>query len=136
MNSLIATLAKTQQMRFLAVGAVNTAIGYGIFCAIYALTSHHWSYLTIAISSHLIAVSIAYQTQRRFVFGSHCGWWTGFLRFNLSQCLTFLMGLGLLTTLVEWAGLHPLPAQALATVVTVCLSFVLHRSFSFRSGRR
>lgn len=131
----VVSMADGRFVRFLVVGVVNTVIGYGIFCGLFAVFGYLCSYRMVAIMAHFIAAIIAYQLHRKFVFNSLSSWWHGFVKYNISLLFSLFVGLILLSVLVGWGGLHPVIAQALTIPPTVVMSYVLHRYFSFRIGR-
>lgn len=56
-----------------------------------------------------------------------------FLRYLLVGGFNSLLDLGLFTLFAVIAGLHPLVANLLSTVLTLCVSFLLNRAFVFRT---
>lgn len=124
------------KLRFLVSGAWNTVFGYVAFSALYLALAPELHYLLIAAIAQAIAVTQAFLFHRHFVFRSTGPWLAEFLRYNLSVTGIFVFGLGGLSLLVEFGGLNPLLAQAVVIVLTVVLSFFIHRDFSFRDRGR
>ena len=124
-----------QQVRFLIAGGYNTLVGYLIFSALYLLLGRYVHYLVIACVAHVISVASAFVVHRFLVFRCNDDWRRSFLRFNLSQLVALGCGLCGLYGLVNYAHLRPLVAQANVTILSVILSYLLHRYFSFRSTR-
>lgn len=122
-----------RQIRFLVIGAYNTAFGYGTFFVLYAALGGRLHYLTLSTIAHFIAVTNSYVMQRFVVFRSTGTWPLEFLRFNLSHLATLGLGLVALHVLVEYAGLSPLLAQGIVLLMIVIASYMLHSLFSFRS---
>lgn len=121
-----------RELRFLVVGAWNTAFGYLIFVGIYWLLAARLHYLAIATTAHFIAVTQSFASQRRLVFEASGPWLPQYLRFNAANLAALAGSLGLLFVLVERIGLHVLVSQALTTAVAVAASYLLHKHYSFR----
>lgn len=125
-------LWESERLRFLAVGAFNTAMGYGVFALLFLLLGQRIHYLAVGLLAHSIAVCIAFANHRLLVFRSREPWLGEFVRFNISLLGMLGLGMAALWLLVELGGLHPLLAQAIATPVILVLTYLVHRFFSFR----
>jgi len=121
-------------MRFLVAGGINTVVGYLTFSILYLLLERWVHYLAIGCLSQAIAVTSAFVVHRRLVFQCEDPWLPSFLRFNLSQLVSFAFGLAGLYGLVHFAQFPPLAAQAIVIVCSVVISYALHRYYSFRRG--
>lgn len=135
MDALRRRWRESEKLRFLAVGAWNTAFGYGLFLALYWLCGAWLHYLAIAVLSHLVAVTQSFVSQRTMVFSAPAGWLGQYLRFHVASLLALGANLGMLALLVEVFGLHVLVAQAAATAVAVVAAYLLHKHYSFREAR-
>lgn len=132
-----AKLAADQRVRFLAVGGVNTLVGYGVY-AVFAwlLSGVFLGYMVALIISYAVAITLAFVLYRRFVFVVKGNVFIDFLRFASVYAVSIAANLVALPFLVEVARLSPLAAQAIVLGVTTIVSFVGHKYFSFRrSGR-
>lgn len=129
--SLINRFAKNEKLRFLIVGAYNTAFGYATFVVLYFLLRDHWHYLAIALLSHVIAVTNAFIMHRKIVFRAQDALWSSFLRFNLSTVAAMLFSMAGMALLVEVFSIGPLFAQALMICATVVVTYFLHRHYTF-----
>lgn len=123
-----------EQVRFLLVGAFNTAFGYLVFVVLYLLAGNRFHYLLVAVLAHFLSVIVAFLGHRLIVFRAAGPWFAQFIRYNLSVLGMMLAGLLGLYVLVELLSLHPLLAQAIVTSLSVAISYFAHRHFSFRSG--
>lgn len=121
-----------EKIRYLLGGIYNTLFGYLAFAALLLLFERHLHYLVVLVISHVISVANAFIVYRRFVFKSTGRVLSEYLRFNLVYLVAFLFNIAALPFLVEIAGMTPLKGQAVITVVTVILSYVGHKYFSFR----
>jgi putative flippase GtrA len=123
-----------QRIRFLAVGATNTVVGYLLFLAFNALVFERvpFGYLASLVLSYAIAIVLAFFLYRRFVFVVRGNLLVDLLRF----VSVYLVGIGInlvaLPLLVELVHLPPFLAQAVILVVTTVVSYLGHRYFSFR----
>jgi putative flippase GtrA len=132
-------LVQDQRMAFLAVGGINTIVGFAIFVACSETVGHFidrrfgtiaGSLVTVSIS-HVLAVLFAFVTHRRFVFRVRGHVLRDLTRFESVYLTTFGINAVGLTVLVE-LGLHRIPAQAIIWLPTLLLNYVGHRYFSFR----
>jgi putative flippase GtrA len=121
-----------QELRFLLAGAYNTAFGYLVFTVLYYGFGTTIGYLGVAVLCQAVALTSAFIVHRRLVFRSTVAWPASFLRFNLSQLMAILCGMLGLYALVHFAHLNPLLAQAIVILVSVVITYTLHRYFSFR----
>jgi putative flippase GtrA len=132
-----------QLLRYLLVGAWNTAFGYATYAGLtWALTGRvrHAYIVAYAIAS-VIAISSAFLLYKLFVFRTRGNAVREFLRMNAVYGVTTLLGFGLLPLLVHAAGTvvgeawAPYAGQAFVVPVTVLAGFVGHRRFSFRGAQ-
>jgi putative flippase GtrA len=124
-RAMAAVLPSRQFVRFLLVGAVNTAFGYGLF-AILVLAGVHYS-LAAAVCT-VAGVLFNFQTIGRLVFGSRDRWllW----RFTGVYAFTYVLNMAVLRAL-ESTRLHVLIVQAVLVLPMAAIAFVLHRRFVF-----
>ena len=115
-----------QFARFLVVGALNTAFGYGVFAALVMLGVGPGSAL---VATYFVGVPFNYMTTGRFVFKPGGG--AAFLRFVVAYVAVYLFNLALFRML-ELAGAGPLLAQALCLPVVAVFSFFLFKLHVFR----
>lgn len=121
------------KLRFLVVGAANTLAGYLTFAALYLLAGAWLHYLLVALASHFLAVCLAYYLQRTVVFRSTGPVWPEFLRYNISLMTVLLGGIVGLYFFVSGLGFPPLHAQAIITLLSIAVSYLSHRHFTFNS---
>lgn len=120
-----------QELRFLLAGAYNTAFGFLLFTVLYCTLGTSIGYLSVAVLCYPIALTSAFIVHRRLVFRSNLGWLSSFVRFNLTQLIAFLWGILGLYALVHFVHLNPVLAQAIVLLVSVVITYTLHRCFSF-----
>lgn len=120
--------------RFIVVGLWNTAFGYLAFLAFFFAFSDYLHYLVVAVISHATAVTQAFILHRHFVFQSRDSWKSQFVRYNIGVTGIFLLGLVGLSILVGQLRFSPPVAQAAVTAVSIVVSFLVHRDYSFRKS--
>jgi putative flippase GtrA len=130
--SIVRQVWKSEKIRYLFVGAYNTAFGYGVFVVLWYFFHHEIHYVTVLIISHFVSVSNAYIGYRIFVFQAKGQWFIEFVRFNMVYIGAFCFNLVSLPVLIESLDISPFIAQAGIVVTTVVSSYILHRRFSFK----
>ena len=121
-----------QKVRFLAVGGVNTALGYGLFTILYISLHHLLGYLTSAVISHFIAVLISFKLHRTIVFGVQGSILKQFFKYNISVAGSWLISLAFLGLLVSIFKVNPLYAQGVVIIARLGISFVIHKYYTFQ----
>ncbi|QEO10696.1 GtrA family protein [Protaetiibacter larvae] len=128
-------LIHDQRIAFLAVGGINTLVGFGWF-VLFELTIGRalgdFGYLATLACAHIASVLCAFVLYRRFVFRVRGHVVRDLLRFELVYLVSLGINFALLPLLVEFANLPPIAAQALIVTVTTLVSWFGHRGFSFR----
>lgn len=125
-----------EQILYLVVGGWNTVFGYAIWALLYFLLRHQLHYLIILVLSWPIAVANAYICYRTIVFRSNSTVWRELPRFSLVYIVTLAAALIVLPILVRTLPFNLYVIQALYTAVSVVLSYLAHKYFSFRKGHR
>ncbi len=128
-------VVRDQRVAFLIVGGVNTVVGFAWFVLFHRLVGGAVGYMGTLVCAHVAAVLCAFVLHRRFVFRVHGHLWLDLARFEVVNLGTLGVNAALLPLFVELGHLPVVPAQAAATAMTVVLSFVGHRFFSFRRPR-
>ena len=123
-----------QFIRYLVVGGFNTLAGYSIYALFnYLLTDKvPFSYLFASALSNVVAITISFLTYKCFVFKTKGNFIREYLRCYAVYGFSFLLGLVLLSILVEGIGINSYLAGALLIPVGVIISFLGHRNYSFR----
>lgn len=126
------TVVRDQRVAFLAVGAVNTAIGFAWFIAFELLVGRWVHYLVVLLLAHVASVLCAFVLYRRVVFRVRGHVWQDLWRFESVYLGALAVNAALLPPLVELGGLPPVAAQVVILSVTSVMSWFGHRHFSFR----
>jgi putative flippase GtrA len=125
-------IVKDRRIAFLLVGGFNTVVGFGFFTLFLYTIGEVAGYLVALFCAHIASVLVAFVMYRKFVFRVTGHVWRDLLRFEMVYLVALGVNTVLLPLLVEVAHLEPLFAQALIVGVTTVISYVGHRSFSFR----
>ena len=123
------TASQRQFIKFLAVGALNTGIGYGTFALLILMKLRPGLSLFLATT---FGVLFNYMTTGRLVFSTK-----GLGRLPIFAAvygLTFLLNLWSLRLLLS-KGATPFLAQAVLLPLMVILNFALNKIFVFRTAR-
>ena len=126
---------KSRQVRYLIVGGANTLIGYSLGVGLYYLLSPTLHILLIGAISNVLAITVSFTSYKLFVFQTHGGWISEYLRSYVVYGGMAVVGIILLWIFVD--GLH-LPiwlAQGVAILITVVISYIGHARFTFRLAR-
>ncbi len=112
---------------FVAVGVLNTAVGYALFAALFLLIG---SYRVAAVAAFLGGVLFNFFSTGRLVFGSRrLG---ALLPFVAGYLAVLAINLALLELLVA-LGANPLIAQALSLPLVVIASYLINSRVVFRA---
>jgi putative flippase GtrA len=126
----IATSGQRELVRFLLTGLLNTAFGYGVFAACWALTTDT---VYAIITSNIVGALFNFYTIRRFVF--RCGnpnkTIVAFLAVYAFVLVINLLGAQVMSGL----NVHPILGQAMLLPILVGTSFVLNKYLVFRRSR-
>jgi putative flippase GtrA len=134
---------KGQMVRYLCVGAFNTAFGYGTFSLLnWLLFRAHVpaSYIFALVFGNFINITVAFLGYKWFVFRTHGNYlreWAKALAVYTTSLLPALVLLPLLVHLFEQftklGNKSPYIANAILTVFGVVYNFIGHKSFTFRN---
>ena len=126
------TVFADRRVRYVAVGAVSSAVYYALFTAIYLTTRDHLHYLAVPVLANLGCAVATYPLQRRWVFRSTGPVLRGFLKFYVICLWALVFTYAGLPLLVELAHVPVLPAQALLIVTAPLINYQLSRFWAFR----
>ncbi|MCH7741928.1 MAG: GtrA family protein [Proteobacteria bacterium] len=118
-------------IRYLIAGGYNTVFGFAVFTGLFFLLESDLHYLGIAILTQIISITNSYIVYRVFVFKSRGRIINEYFRIYIVYGISFILGIALLTLLVEFAGLHPVLAQFFVIIITVIVSYIGNRRFTF-----
>lgn len=117
-------------LRFIAVGALNTALTYGVYVALVHFIHYQLAYA----SAYAAGVVLQFLLHSRFVFRVPLRW-KNMLGYPPIHVLLYGFGAAMLHALVEWVGIGTPVAPLLAIAISVPLSFALTRAWLVRGKR-
>ncbi len=131
--------------RYLVVGLVNTAFGYGTYAGLTALFTPHipYAYMLANVLYSVLSISFSFLTYKRFIFKTKGNYLREWLRCFVVYSGTFSIGLAILPIMVFLVR-HlttadrsaPYIAGAIQMVSVSCFGFFGHRNFSFAPSTR
>ncbi len=120
--------------RFIVVGLFVTALNYAIFAVLFSLL--HIPYRTAYAAGYVCALVCGFIANKQWTFNTKAtSYASEGTRYVLVYTATMLIGLGVLSVLVELAGIHPLLANILTVLVTATLNFFGLRYVVFRQSK-
>lgn len=123
-----------QLIRYLLVGLLNTAVGYGIiFILMYGFGVN--PELSNAIG-YLFGLVVSYTMNRRFTFESKEKRLKEFSKFLGVFAIAYSLNFITLVALIRWLHVEKGVSQILASVVYVGVSFVLSKYYTFAARTR
>ncbi len=126
-------LLKDEKIRYLLVGGYNTVFGYVLFVLLLMLLKGRVHYLIVLVVSHVISVTNAYLAYKFLVFKTKGRWLHEFGKFNTVYLVVLAINLMALPAMVEFLSIRPAIAQAWFVVITVIVSYLGHKHFSFKT---
>lgn len=128
-KTVVLRLYHDQRIRFLFVGGINTAVGYGtyallVFCGIL--------YFYANIISTIIGVTCSYFLNKYFTFQKRKKSYSEMVRFITVYLVSFLLGNILLYLFIGIMKLSPYFVGLINLLFTSLISWFGHKYYSFR----
>lgn len=121
-------MTNRRSVRYLVVGALNTFLGYSIYCfSLYA----GLSVTRASLAAIVFGVTISYLTQGLVVFGNATK--AAFVRFVANWGIMYGVYVGVVA-LLQSAGLTPYIGGLVGGAATTLLSYFVLRDFVFRGS--
>lgn len=120
-------IMQIQWIRFVIVGAANTALSYVIYAGLYAIGLN---YRLASLGSIIIGIGVSYVSQGSLVFGNKSI--SAFGRFVLAWSLIYATHVAIITICIEsgisayWGGIVAFPVSAV-------LSYLLQKFVVFKN---
>ncbi|GAB2841995.1 GtrA family protein [Microbacterium insulae] len=141
MRNLLLAVTRRPEIRYLVFGGLNTAFSYGLY-AVALLVLDAWGVpadYAIAITfSWVVSNLTSFLLQRRFVFRGSGHPFREFVKFTSVTLGSFLANLALSWFSASVLGFdtaeQKLVSQLVVTAFLVVVTYVLHKSFSFRKA--
>ena len=132
---LIGLLSKHRElMVYLLVGVWNTLFGIGLYSLAYYCFGKNMHYLLLAVPVNVLAITNAFLCYKLFVFRTKGNWLREYFRCYVVYGGGSLLGMFLLWLLKEKLCIHPVVANAIATILVIIASYIGHKYFSFRKA--
>ena len=129
--NLFHILINDQRIRFLIVGGINTAVGYGTFAALIFCGAH---YILAHVAATIIGTTCSYILNKYFTFKQYKKSFAEVCRFVLVYITSFISGIVVLYVMVTLMSLDAYFAGMLNLVFTTLISWFGHKYFSFRGN--
>lgn len=129
MKNKIVKVFKKREFRFLMVGGINTAVGYGCY-ALFLLINI--PYLIANTLATIIGAANSYLWNRYFTFKSKNKASSEIGRFSLVYLISYLISMVFLFIIVEKLGINTYLAGLLNITITTLISWFGHKNFSFK----
>ena len=140
--SLTRHIPPGQLGRYLVVGIWNTVFGYSTFAFFTAVLDRYIpaSYMAASLVSSVLNITVSFLGYKWFVFKTKGNYWKEWFRCIIVYSGSIILGLALLPPTV-WLVSYvtgntrtaPYIAGALVMGVQIVLSFIGHKTFSFKS---
>ena len=123
---------QSDKLRYLIAGAWNTFFGYSLGVLLFLALTEKLNTAIIALIANFFAILMAFTTYKLFIFRSKGNWRREFIRACTVYGNMALASIGLIWFLVDILKLNIWLSQALTLVLTVFISYFLHKRFTFR----
>ncbi|MEP7063559.1 MAG: GtrA family protein [Betaproteobacteria bacterium] len=110
-------------LRFLAAGALNTALTYAVYLLLLQWVAYRWAF-TLAFA---LGIAASYALNARYVFRAQATW-RSFARFPLIYTLQYILGLVLVASCIDRLGMPTWLAPLVALAVTIPVTYLLSRA--------
>lgn len=118
-------------IKFMLIGALNTAVGYGVYVLLVQLGL---SYVSSLVFSYITGIIHSYAWNRYWNFRSMSPLGIETVRFVSAYAASFCINLVILRTFIEGHSAQPFIAQAFAIVLTAPAAFLLMRYWVFQKN--
>lgn len=134
----IKSVIEREEVKFLLAGAWNTVFGYLLTLGLYSLLGGQVHLILLLAVAYVIAITQAFLCLKIFVFRISGGWLSEYFRTYISYGGVAVVSIGLTWLAVEVAGIVFWLVQSVVTVLTIVVSYFLHKYFTFspRGGRK
>lgn len=130
---MVRKILQKKSIRYLLAGGWNTVFGYGVGVGLYTVLSSQLHVAVIAAIANIFAITMSFLTYKLFVFKTTGNWMLEYGRSYLVYGSMALLSIVLLWALVDYVGIDIWYAQALVIILTVGISYLGHKFFTFRS---
>ncbi len=119
-----------KRIRFLFVGGLNTAVGYGFYALFISIGLDPYVATTL---STVLGVINSYFWNKYFTFRQPKKSLSEILRFVLVYAISYGANLGLVYVFIDMLGMNSYLSGVICLFVTTIVSYVGHNFFSFKN---
>ena len=125
-----------QKLRFLLAGGFNTAVGYSlVFLGQYFLGGYMFPQVIFGLA-YLISSLSSFTVMKHLVFRTSGNYLREYLKYLSSSVTSALIGLGVLSLVVDFLGGNEYLGQFLAMSASVVTSYIMLKYYAFASKTR
>ncbi|NQX60251.1 GtrA family protein [Paenibacillus qinlingensis] len=124
---------RSQTIKFLIVGVLNTIVGYIVYFL--CLRSFDLNYMFSLLIAHTLGVVHSYLWNSKWTFKSGSHTYKNLVKFMGVYVCSFLINLLLLYIMVNYLRINPLFSQVVALFITTVVSFIGHKFWSFKTNK-
>lgn len=129
---LVKRLFNDKRLRFLFVGGLNTAVGYGFYAFFIFIMLNPYVATTF---STILGVINSYFWNKYFTFRKPKKSISEVFRFILVYLICYIANLGLVYMFVDLWGMNSYLSGAICLLITTLISYFGHNLFSFRDSK-
>ena len=131
-SSLKQTILSKIFAKYFLVGGFNTVFGYLVTVSLYYALEDQFHIVLISLLANMICITESFLMYKFLIFNSHGNWLHEYLRCYLVYGVTIVLGVAGLWLLVNIMHIPFWMAQGSLVVVSVMVSFLGHRNFTFK----
>ncbi|MEI7539416.1 MAG: GtrA family protein [Candidatus Saccharibacteria bacterium] len=133
MKTIIKNLIQRKEVRFLIVGIINTAVGYGSYAILLSIGTQYLIANTIAT---IIGIINSYLWNRFFTFNSKNKALAEIARFFSVYLVSYCFSMLFLYLIVGHFNINTYLAGVLNIISTTIISWYGHKNFSFKDNNK
>lgn len=122
----------SEKLRFLLVGGWNTVFGYATGVSLFLMLKDHFHIVIIAVIANIIGITMSFLSYKILVFKTRGKWLQEYLKCYLVYGFNALLGIALLWLFIDKLSLSIWIAQAVIIIITIILSYLMHKRFTFK----
>ena len=120
--------------KYLYVGAWNTIFGYTVGILVYKSIIQISNIIIVGIVSNMLSISMSFLTYKLIVFRTQGNWLREYLKCYMVYGFLALLSILFLWIFVDNFQLNIWVSQGLVIVMTVLISYLGHKKFTFNGG--
>lgn len=133
LNKLKKNLSKIY-LRYLLIGIWNTVFGYLVGIFVYKTIIENSNIFLVGIVSNIFSISMSFITYKLIVFRTSGNWLIEYMKCYLVYGVSALISIFLLWALVDKCQYNIWIAQCLVVIITMVISYLGHKKFTFSIG--